>query len=428
MVQRWYKMPRLAKPLTAIEVKRLTKQGFHAVGTVAGLGLSINPNGSKSWVLRATYGGSRRKMGLGSFPAITLAQATEKARQTKSEIEKGLDPIQTKKINKSKLISDRDKSKTFEECAKLFLDSRTFQNAKHAKQWHATLKTYAYPHIGKLLVSDIGIENIKAVLDPIWKTKTVTASRVQGRMKSIIDYAIVSGYREKSNPAIWDGFLDSIYQSPKKIKVVNHMDSMPYSKVYEFLQALRKHKSISAKALEFLILTVVRSDSVRLATWSQIDLEKGVWTIPKIFTKTKKRNHTVPLSNQAITLLNKIERFVGTDLVFPSPQLKKISDNTISKLMRDMRLNKEFKGEGVPHGFRATFSTWRLEQTNYTQELGELSLMHEVGDSVYQAYQRSDGLNKRIEIMQKWANFINKPYQDLEKHKSKVIPLKRKRA
>lgn len=421
-------MPKLAKPLTAIEVKRLAKEGFHAVGTVAGLGLSVNPQGSKSWVLRTSYGGGRRKMGLGGYPAITLAQATEKARQIRAEIDKGLDPIQAKKANKSKLIADRDKSKTFEECARLFLDGRTFHNKKHAKQWESTLRTYAYPHIGKLLVSDIGIENIKAVLDPIWKKKTETASRVQGRIKSIIDYAIVSGYREKSNPALWDGFLDSIYQSPKKIKVVKHMDSMPYSKVYEFLQALKKHKTISAKALAFLILTVVRSDSVRSATWSQIDLDKGIWTIPKLLTKIKKRNHTVPLSSHAISLLNKLERFVGTDLLFPSPQLKKISDNTISKLMRDMRINKEFKGEGVPHGFRATFSTWRLERTNYTQELGELSLMHEVGDSVYQAYQRSDGLEKRRNIMQDWSNFISKPYQDIEKHKSKVVSLRRRAA
>jgi len=428
MVQRWYKMPKLAKSLTAIEVKRLTKQCFHSVGTVAGLGLSINPQGSKSWVLRTTYGGSRRKMGLGGFPAITLAQATEKARQIKSDIDKGLDPIQAKKVTKSKLISDRAKTKTFEECAKLFLDSRTFQNKKHAKQWESTLMTYAYPHIGKLLVSDIGIEHIKAVLDPIWKTKTETASRLQGRIKSIIGYAIVSGYREKSNPAIWDGFLNLIYQSPREIKTVKHMDSMPYSKVFEFLQVLRKHKSISSRALEFLILTAVRSDSVRSASWSQIDFHKGVWTIPKSFTKTKKRNHTVPLSSHAITLLNKLGPFVGTDLIFPSPQLKKISDNTISKLMRDMRFNKEFKGEGVPHGFRATFSTWRLEKTNYTQELGELSLMHEVGDPVYQAYQRSDGLDKRRKIMQDWSNFINKPYQDLEKYKSKVISLKRRTA
>ena len=418
-------MPKLAKPLSAIEVKRLNKDGFHAVGTVPGLGLTITTEGTRSWVLRVTYGGVRRKMGLGGYPAVTLALATDKARLIKAEIDKGVDPIQAKKINKSNLIAERAKAKTFEECTRMFLATRTFNNIKHGKQWESTLKTYAYPHIGSLLVGDIGITNIKAVLDPIWKKKTETASRVQGRIKSIIDYAIVSGYREKANPAVWDGFLDSIYQSPKKLKVVEHMDSMPYSKVYEFLQVLRKHESISAKSLEFLILTAVRSDSVRSATWDQINLKEKIWTVPRAYTKTKKRDHAVPLSKHAIHLLESLETFKGTNLLFPSPSLKKMSDNTISKLMRDMRSNKEFKVAAVPHGFRATFSTWRLEQTNYSQELGELSLMHEVGDSVYQAYQRSDGLEKRRAIMQDWSNFINKPYVDASKEDN-VIPLKQR--
>lgn len=403
-------MPRLAKALSAIEVKRLNKSGFHAVGTVSGLGLSITPEGSKSWVYRTSYGGSRRKMGLGGYPAVTLSNAINKARELKADIDKGIDPISAKKTSKSRLIAERAKAKTFEDCAQIFLATRTFTNEKHGKQWESTLKTYAYPHIGSMLISDIGISNIKAVLDPIWKKKTETASRVQSRIKKIIDYAIVSGYRDKANPAVWNGFLDSIYQSPKKLKTVEHMDSIPYSRAYEFLSALRKHDAISAKALEFLIHTAVRSDSVRSATWSQIDVDNMVWTIPKEFTKTKKRDHTVPLSIQAIKLLKDLKVFKGTDLIFPSQTLKKMSDNAISKLMREMRLSGDFKGQGVPHGFRATFSTWRLEKTNYSQELGELSLMHEVGDSVYQAYQRSDGLDKRRAIMEDWSNFINQPY------------------
>ena len=419
-------MPKIAKPLSALEVKRLDKEGFHAVGTVSGLGLTVTPELTKSWVLRVSYGGIRRKMGLGGYPSTTLAQAIDKARQIKADIDKGIDPIHAKKTNKSNLIAERAKARTFEECAKMFLATRTFNNVKHGKQWKSTLETYAYPHIGSMLVSDIGIAHIKAVLDPIWKKKTETASRVQGRIKSIIDYAIVSGYREKANPAIWDGFLDSIYQSPKKLKVVEHMDSMPYSDVYNFLEALRKHDAISAKALEFLILTAVRSDSVRSATWKQIDLESGVWTIPKAFTKTKKRDHSVPLSKQAIALLESLKTIKGTDYVFPSATLKKMSDSTISKLMREMRTNKEFKSIGVPHGFRATFSTWRLEKTNYSQELGELSLMHEVGDSVYQAYQRSDGLDKRRSIMQDWSNFINKPYIDVRKASQNIISLNKR--
>lgn len=421
-------MPKLAKALSALEVKRLTKNGFHAVGTVPGLGLMITPEGTKSWVFRVTYGGVRRKMGLGGYPAVTLGQAIEKAREIKADIDKGIDPINAKKANKSNLIAAQAKAKTFKECADMFLATRTFKNVKHGKQWRTTLETYAYPHIGDLFVADIGIANIKAVLDPIWKTKTETASRVQGRIKSIIDYSIVSGYREKANPAIWDGFLDSIYQSPKKLKTVEHMDAMPYSQVYEFLQALHKHDSMSAKALEFLIITAVRSDSVRSATWSQIDMDAKVWTVPRAFTKTKRRDHTVPLSTHAIALLKSLKTIKGTDLVFPSTTLKKMSDSAISKLMREMRINQKFKGMGVPHGFRSTFSTWRLEKTNYTQEIGELSLMHEVGDSVYQAYQRSDGLEKRRSIMRDWSNFINKPYVVVPKNVKNVISLAKRTA
>jgi integrase len=418
-------MPRLAKRLTALEVKRLNKVGFHAVGTVLGLGLSITSAGTKSWVLRVTYGGTRRKLGLGGYPSISLAQASDRARSIKEDIDKGIDPIQAKRSNRSNLIAAQAKAKTFMECSKLFMETRTFKSIKHAKQWQSTLATYVFPHIGKMLVADIGIANIKGVLDPIWKNKTETASRVQGRIKSIIDYAIVSGYREKANPAIWDGYLDSIYQSPKKLKSVEHMDSLPYSKVFDFVQALRAHKCISSKALEFLILTAVRSDSVRSATWSQIDLKGRVWTIPKEFTKTKRRDHTVPLSNQAIDLLSGMELIRGTDLIFPSMTLKKLSDNAISKLMREMRANKEFMEKAVPHGFRATFSTWRLERSNYSQELGELSLMHEVGDSVYQAYQRSDGLNKRRAIMQDWSDFLNSPFVEVPKNSENVIDIKR---
>lgn len=403
-------MPKLVKALSALEVKRLDKEGFHAVGTVSGLGLAITPEGSKSWVYRTSIAGTRRKMGLGGYPSVTLANAVEKARQIKADIDKGIDPISAKKTSKSLLLAQQAKAKTFEECAQMFLATRTFTNKKHGKQWESTLETYAYPHIGSMLISDIGIANIKSVLDPIWKTKTETASRVQGRVKSAIDYAIVSGYRDKANPAIWDGYLDSIYQSPKKLKSVEHMDSMPYSRLNDFLIALRKHDSISAKALEFLILTAVRSDSVRSATWKQIDLDAKVWTIPKAFTKTKRRDHTVPLSRQAISLLKSLSIIKGTDLVFPSSTLKKMSDSTISALMRDMRARKEFKGAAVPHGFRSTFRVWCLEQTTYSSELAEMSLMHEVGDSVYKAYQRSDGLERRRAIMQDWASFMNKPY------------------
>jgi len=408
-------MARLIEKLTPLAVTKTSKAGYYGDG--AGLWLQVSPSLSKSWIFRYTKDGQAKVMGLGSCATVGLKEARDKAKDARLLLQEGKDPLATRQDKAKAIKKAKAKSKTFAECADLFLARKTFNNVKHGKQWRSTLEEYAYPHLGALPVSEIDISDIKEVLDPIWHTKTETASRVQGRIKKIIDYAIVSGYREKSNPAIWTGYLDSVFDSPKKIKVVNHLDAMPYAKVNDFLLALRKHDAISAKALEFLILTAVRSDSVRSATWSQIDKKMKIWTVPKAYTKTKKRDHAVPLSKEAMKLLEELPTFDETDLVFPSPTLKKMSDSTISKLMREMREEKEFKGEGVPHGFRSTFSTWRLECTTYSQELGEFCLMHEVGDSVYQAYQRSNGLERRREIMQDWSSFINKPFKEIKSGK-----------
>ena len=417
-------MARLIEKLTPMAVSKAKAPGY--IGDGAGLWLRVSPSLSKSWIFRYTKDRKAKVLSLGSCITVGLKEAREKAKQARLLLQEGTDPVDTRKEKVKAVRKAKTKAKTFSECVDLFLGRKTFNNVKHGKQWRSTLKEYAYPRIGDLLVSEIDISDIKEVLDPIWQTKTETASRVQGRIKKVIDYAIVSGYREKSNPAIWTGYLDSIFDSPKKVKSVVHMDSIPYSKVYEFMQALHTHEAISAKALEFLILTAVRSDSVRSATWSQIDKKARVWTVPKAFTKTKRRDHAVPLSNEAMVLLESLKEFDETDLLFPSPTLKKMSDSTISKLMREMRDAKEFKSEGVPHGFRSTFSTWRLEQTTYSQELGEYALMHEVGDSVYKAYQRSDGLEKRRAIMQDWATFINTPYVEI-KNTDNVLELKSKR-
>jgi integrase len=403
-------MPRVAKELSALEVKRLNKVGFNAVGTIAGLGLMISDTGATSWVYRVTVAGKRRNIGMGSYPAVTLAMAHEKARKAKEQIEDGTNPIDHKKQVKSDLLAQQGKAKTFKDCTREFLAPKTTGNAKHNKQWLTTLETYADPHIGNMLVKDIELAHVKAILDPIWYTKNETAKRLLGRIKSVIDYSITTGYREKANPAIWSGYLSTIYTKPSKVKKVKNMDSIHYSKMHDFMTALRKHDGVGAKALEFLILTAVRSESVRSATWEQINLEERIWTVPKEFTKTKEAEHKVPLSEQAIAVLTGLKRMTGTNLVFPSPTLKKLSDNTLSKLMRDMKANKEYQGLGVPHGFRATFSTWRLEKTTYSFELGELSLMHKVGNSVSEAYQRGDGFERRISIMQDWARFINEPY------------------
>jgi integrase len=418
-------MAKEVNKLDVLTVAKQTKRGHFADGN--GLYLQVTATGNKSWIFRYMRDGKARHMGLGAISTLTLKDARKKASEMRAQLLDGKDPLAEREAKATAIKTAKAKSKTFSECVDLYLARKTFNNVKHRKQWRSTLETYAYPHLRDLPVSVIDISDIKEVLDPIWKGKTETASRLQGRIKTVIDFAIVSGYREKSNPAIWSGYLDTQYDAPAKIATVKHMPSVPYGELNTFLTALRKHGTMSAKALEFLILTAVRSESVRSARWSQIDKEAKVWTIPKEFTKTKRRDHQVPLSDQAMAVLKNLETFDETDLLFPAPTLVKMSDNAISKLMRDMRANGEFTGNGVPHGFRSTFSTWRLERTTHSQELGEFCLMHEVGDAVYQAYQRSNGLEKRRAIMQDWATFMNSPYVEVIQ-RDNVVELTNKKA
>jgi integrase len=247
------------------------------------------------------------------------------------------------------------------------------------------------------------------VLGDLWKVRTHTAHRLQGRLKTIIDYAIVNEFRAGTNPAIWDGFLDTQLPSPSKITSKNHHPAVPYGEVSNFMIELRKNKSISAKALEFLILTAVRSGSVRQAQWSEIDLKAKVWTIPASHTKTQEE-HRVPLSSQATKLLLKIkpEKDDPELFIFPSPTNKALSDMALSEIMRGMLDRGEIKEKAVPHGFRSTFRDWAAEQTNYPDEIRRAASGHTVGDSVKKAYQRTDLLEKRRKLMQEWATFLDR--------------------
>ncbi len=415
-------MPKLSKALKPLEVSRLNRPGLHAVGTVTGLCLKISPSQSKSWVYRRRFGKSSINLGLGGYPSVSLKDAIDKARVAQAQFESGVNPVTHKKQVKVNFALQSAKSKTFKWCAEQYMSQLVFTNEKHQKQWPSTLNTYAYPVIGNVNVSDIELTHIKEILDPIWKTKNTTADRLLGRIRAVIDYAIVCGYRDKANPANWKGYLERIYPSSNKVHKVTHIPSLHYSKIYEFILELKKIDSMSARCLEFLIHTCVRSGSARAATWNQFNFKENIWTIPKEQTKTKKKAHRVPLTKQVLMLLDSLPRYEGTNLVFPSPTMKILSDSTLSKLMRNMLTDGSLKDDAKPHGFRASFRTWVLEETNHNNELGEISLMHAVGDSVYQAYQRGDGINKRINIMQDWSNYISSP----NLRQNNVIPIKKK--
>jgi integrase len=387
-------------------VSRLSAPGKHAVGKVAGLVLQITPGGTRSWLLRTMIGGRRREIGLGAYPGVSLKDAQEKASAARNEITSGIDPVLVRKEVASRLRAGRAFEVTFEDAAKRFIKAKApeWRNVKHSTQWTNTLTEYAYPFIGKLLVRHITRSHVIEVLEPIWSTKTETASRIRGRLEAILDWSRVKGFREEGiNPAVWRGNLDKILPAPKKTKRVRNHPALPIDEMAAFMVTLRAVEGVSARCLDFTILTAARSGEARGARWTEIDLEKAIWSIPPERMKAQKE-HRVPLSAAALKLLNEIDRSTGKDLVFPSPRSGGVlSDMALLELMRRQKL------EATPHGFRSTFRDWASEYTNYPRELAEVALAHIKGDVTEASYWRSDVLEKRRQMMADWAEFITKP-------------------
>jgi integrase len=435
-------MPKIVKPLTDQQVRRITKVGWHAVGGVAGLLLQVREpknDGAqmpRSWILRIKVGEQRQPIGLGSYPQVSLATAREQASKLAIEAKQGVNLKAKKRAQRSSLIVAAAKNKTFRECAEAYMDAHSsdYTNDKHRKQWPATLLTYAYPILGNMLVSDIAMRDIRNVLEQetivekgekgkLWYVKTETAKRLLGRIKTVLDYATVNEYRSGTNPAQWTGFLSTQLPSPKNLQKKAHHSAVPYQKMSDFIFKLRKNSSVSAKALEFLILTAVRSGSVRQAEWSEIDLDKALWIIPASHTKAR-QEHRVPLQLQAIQLLKSLTRSAGSNLVFPSQKDTALSDMAFSQLMRGMRERGELTINAVPHGFRSTFRDWAAEQTSYPDEIRKAASGHTIGDAVKQAYQRTDLLEKRRNMMNEWSNFLDKPFSE---QSNNVTPLRKRK-
>jgi integrase len=434
-------MPKIAKPLNDLQVRRITTSGWHAVGGVAGLLIQVRKPSKeggvtpRSWILRIQNEHGRQPIGLGTYPLVTLAEARQQAKKLVVEAKQGVNLKAKKRNERSALLSAASKNKTFRDCAGAYMQAHEsdYTSDKHRKQWPATLEAYAYPVIGNMLVSDIFMRDVKNVLEQetttsdgqtgkLWFVKTETAKRLLGRIKTVLDYATVNEYRTGNNPAQWTGYLDTQLPSPKKLQKVEHHPAVPYALMGDFMSKLRQNESISAKALEFLILTAVRSGSVRTAEWSEFDLDRKLWVIPAEHTKVR-QEHRVPLQPQAIKLLKSLPVMAGTDIVFASPSGKALSDMALSQLMRRMRERGELVDDAVPHGFRSTFRDWAAEQTAYPDEIRKVASGHAVGDSVKEAYQRTDLLDKRRKLMDEWANFLS---QGSDKRTNMVIPLRRK--
>lgn len=400
-------MPRIAKELGPLEIKRITAPGYHAVGCVPGLMLQVSPTGSKSWLLRVTVGTKRREIGLGAYPGVGVALAREKAQQTRDEIVAGVDPVAARAQARQSIIEQQIQEKalqwTFRRCAEAYIKAKApgWRSAKHAQQWDNTLQTYVYPSIGEMLVRNVNIGHVTAIIEPHWTTKTETINRVRNRIELVLDWASVRKLRTGDNPARWKGNLDKLLADRGIVALIVGHRALAVADLYGFTEILRGIDGMGARCLEFVILTASRSGEARLASWSEIDTETNTWNIPGNRMKSG-RPHRVPLSDEVVKLLEALPRIDGETLIFPGAKNgKPLSDMTMTKVMRDMGVN------AVPHGFRATFSSWCASSTAYPSEVREMALAHAIGNDTVGAYQRSDLFDKRRNLMADWARFAN---------------------
>lgn len=375
--------------LTATKVKALTETGTYMDGD--GLMLVVTSKSSASWKLRAMVAGKRRDIGLGSLKVLSLADARDKASDLRRQIAQGIDPIaERKKV--------ADPVPTFREAAASVHEEHkaAWKNGKHQDQWINTLTTYAFPKLGDRLVNDIEGPIIRDVLAPIWLAKPETARRVRQRIGAVLDWSYAKGYRPTEAP------MRSLSKGlPRQPRKDGHFAAMPFTDVPKLIARLRERSSVGRLAMEALILTAARSGEIRGATWSEVDLEAGMWTVPADRMKMG-RVHHVPLAPKAIDVFRRAEalRVPCSDLVFPGQRLKnQLSDMTLLKVMRDMET-------GVTvHGFRSAFRDWVAEETSYPGEVAEAALAHAIPNKVEAAYRRTDFLEKRRSLMREWAAF-----------------------
>jgi integrase len=409
---------RLAKSnlLTAVKVARMREPGRYSDG--GGLYLQVSKWRTKAWLFRFERDGRERLMGLGPVDIVSLADARERAKEARRLLLDGEDPIEHRKATRVARRIESAKDMTFEHCADAYIKAHAagWRNEKHGDQWRATLATYAFPVIGKLPVAAVDTPLVLKVLRPIWDSKTETANRLRGRIEKVLDYARVSGYRAGENPARWKGHLDHMLARKSKVAPVRHRAALPYADIGSFMGELHKRDSVSARALEFLILCAARTGEVIGARRREFDMPGKLWTVPSSRTKSG-REHRVPLCERAIEIVEKIGLPDGDDeFLFRGGNGKPLSNMAMLELLRGMR-----PGLTV-HGFRSTFKDWAAETTAHENIVTEMALAHAVGDEVEAAYRRGDLFQKRRALIDDWAAYCGG-----ERGGGKVVKLRRGR-
>jgi len=403
----------LAERITALFVKHSKHPGKYPDG--GNLYLQVRKSTrnvetdavTKSWLFRYSRFGRDTWLGLGPYPDVALSEARDLATRERKKLRQEIDPLTDKRARQIEARTAHENMLSFAECAELYIESQApgWSNPKHIEQWRSTLKKLAGPIIGHLAVDQIDTALIMRCIEPIWATKTETASRLRGRIEAVLDWSAVRGYRKGDNPARWRGHLDKLLPRPSQVARVKHHPALPYTEVGAFMKPLREDDGVAARALEFAILTAARTNEVIRAQWSEFDLARKIWVVPAERMKAKQQ-HRVPLSPAAIAVLEALKGLDKT-YVFRGHKLRShLSNVAMLKVLKRLK-----RTDITVHGFRSTFRDWCAESTNYSADVAEMALAHTLRDKTEAAYRRGDLFEKRARLMADWARYCSKPSQ-----------------
>ncbi len=387
-------------------VKNIKTPGRYTDVLVKGLHVWVKPNLSKYWIFRYTHMGKQQNISLGAFPTLTIAEARIKAQQARDELNEGKNPLAAKTAAKAQRNAQEAKKILFKDFAASCIQTKRseWSNQKHGDQWVFTLEEYAYPIIGNKALDEITMEDILEILEPIWTTKTETASRLRGRLEWILASATTRKLRTGINPALWRGFLQTILPAPNKIKKVEHHKALPYRQVAALIADLREMATIAAFALEFTILNASRTGEV--IGGLQSELHDDVWIIPGSRMKAKKE-HRVPLCKRSLEILEIARVMDPNSKYLFSKNGKKLSNMAMSMTVRRAKV------DATVHGFRSTFRDWVSEETTHSSEVAEMALAHTITNTVERSYRRKDLLEKRRLLLNDWEDYCNKVHENV---------------
>lgn len=381
-------------------VKNLKTPGRYKDALVKGLHIWVKPNNRKYWIFRFSHAGKQHNISLGSFPTLGIAEARLKAQIERDRLNEGINPTEQRKAQAISNTTLNSEKTLFKDFALKFVETKRaeWRNQKHGDQWIYTLEEFAFPCIGNTPIDEIDTQDILDILEPIWITKTETATRLRGRLELILAAATTRKLRSGMNPAIWRGHLQTILSAPSRIKRVKHHKALPYNEVPAFMAQLREIDKMGALALEFLILNASRTGEVIGGLRSEVSGD--VWTIPGSRMKAEKE-HRVPLCPRSMELIGIAKAMDPNSAYLFSRNGKPLTNMAMPMMLRRLNI------DATVHGFRSTFRDWVSEETEFSPEVAEMALAHAIGNKVEAAYRRKDLIEKRRVLMDAWATYCN---------------------